>query len=161
MQNLKILITLVFALSLIISELSAQESIPTSGGNGTGSGGVTSYTIGQTVYTTNKGSNGSVAQGVQQPYEISVVSGIDIDFIQLDFLAYPNPTSNYLNLKVENNETVDLFFQLFDINGKLLKHGEISENEITISMIKYTASVYFLKVYSDQKEIKTFKIIKN
>jgi hypothetical protein len=42
----------------------AQNAIPASGGNATGSGGSVSYTFGQVVYTTKSGTGGSVAQGV-------------------------------------------------------------------------------------------------
>ena len=48
----------------------AQESANSSGGDATGSGGTIAYSIGQVVYTTNTGSNGSVAKGVQHAYEI-------------------------------------------------------------------------------------------
>ncbi|MGD0341661.1 MAG: hypothetical protein ABSA76_08155, partial [Bacteroidales bacterium] len=54
----------------------AQSTITTSGGNASGSGGSASYTIGQVVYSTITGTNGSSAQGVQQPYEISIITGI-------------------------------------------------------------------------------------
>ena len=46
-------------------QLHAQETVPATGGDATGSGGTSSYTVGQVVCTTNTGSNGSVAQGVQ------------------------------------------------------------------------------------------------
>ena len=51
----------------------AQESANASGGNATGSGGTLAYSIGQIVFTTNTGSTGSVAQGVQHGYEIYLV----------------------------------------------------------------------------------------
>ena len=57
--------------------LIAQEAIPAAGSNAIGSGGSVSYSVGQVVYTINTGTNGSVAEGVQQPYEISVVVGIE------------------------------------------------------------------------------------
>ena len=44
----------------------AQDAIPATGGDATGSGGSASYTVGQIGYTTNTGTNGSVAEGVQQ-----------------------------------------------------------------------------------------------
>jgi len=50
--------------------LQAQETIPASGGKASGSGGTASYSFGQVVYTTYTGTNGLVAQGVQQPFEI-------------------------------------------------------------------------------------------
>jgi hypothetical protein len=68
----------------------AQSTIPATGGNAAGNGGSVSYTVGQIVYTTVSGTNGSVAQGVQQPYEISVVTGIENKEINLSCSIYSN-----------------------------------------------------------------------
>jgi len=66
-----------FLLGIGLTGLQAQESVTASGGNASGAGGTVSYSVGQVVYKTNTGSNGSEAQGVQQPYEISVIIGIE------------------------------------------------------------------------------------
>ncbi|MCF8298850.1 MAG: T9SS type A sorting domain-containing protein [Saprospiraceae bacterium] len=54
-----------------------------------------------------------------------------------------------------------LSYQLCDINGKLIEKKKISSNETIISSINLVSGVYFLKVIDKNKEIKTFKIIKN
>ena len=144
-----------------LNGLRAQDAIPTSGGNASGSGGTVSYTVGQVVYTTNTGSNGSVLQGVQQPYEISAVSGIGDNTINLSCTTYPNPTKDKLTLRVESTEKLDLTYQLLDINGKILESNKVEGNETCISMESLTPSIYFLKVFDGLKEVKTFKIIKN
>jgi len=161
MRNEKLKFLVLFVLFLGITKLHAQETIPSSGGNASGSGGTTSYTVGQVVYTINTGTNGSVIQGVQQPYEISVISGIDVEYILLECSAYPNPATDYLTLKVENKNNKSLFYQLYDMSGTLLKNEKLNENEVTISIEDFIPSIYFLKVTDSQKEIKTFKIIKN
>jgi len=140
----------------------AQEYIPASGGNATGSGGTASYTVGQVVYTTNTGTTGSAAQGVQQPYEISVITGLeDALGIDLNCSAYPNPASDIITLKVEDYDIGDLSYQLYDINGIMLENKKLTGNEIIILMGDLSPSVYFLKVTVNHKEIKTFKIVKN
>lgn len=140
----------------------AQNAIPASGGNASGSGGTVSYTIGQVVYTTNTGTNGSAAQGVQQPYEISAVTGIEkAKDISLEIVVYPNPATDYVKLKVENYESENLSYQLYNINGTLLENKKIESNETSIVMRNLIQGTYFLKVTDKQKEIKTFKIIKN
>jgi hypothetical protein len=151
---------LVTALSL--STVSGQNAIPASGGNATGSGGSVSYSVGQVVYTTNFGTNGSVAQGVQQPYEISIVIGLEeAKEINLMVSAYPNPTKEFLNLKVENYNVENLSYQLFDIQGKLLESKKIESKETTIVTSNLAPATYFLKVIESNREIKTFKIVKN
>jgi hypothetical protein len=160
-QARKILIT-IFLCSLSIVVIQAQETIPATGGNATGSGGSVSYTVGQITYGTFSGVNGSVAQGVQQPYEISLVTGTEeAKEIDLLFSAYPNPATGFLTLKVGNYDNSDLSYELFDINGNLLENKKIEGIETTIQFENRTPSVYFLKVTCNNKMVKTFKIIKN
>jgi hypothetical protein len=141
--------------------LHAQEAIPASGGEASGAGGTVSYSVGQVAYTTNSGSNGSVAQGVQQPYEISTTVGIEVKDILLELSVYPNPTTHFLNLLIENEEWKNLTYQLFDIQGNLLESNQLISNNTTIKMEGLPKSSYFLKVADDQRMVKTFKIIKN
>jgi hypothetical protein len=159
----KISVTLIFfcMFGLGIS-IRAQNAIPASGGNATGSGGSVSYTIGQVVYTTITGSNGSSAQGLQQPYEISVVTEIsEAKDISLEIEVYPNPATDFVKLKIKNYEVENLRYQLYDINGSLLKDNKVEANETSIPMQNLLPSAYFLKVSDNNKVIKTFKIIKN
>lgn len=141
--------------------LQAQESNNTTGSIALGSGGSVSYSIGQVVYQTHTGTNGSVNEGVQQPYEISVITGIEeMRGINLSVLAYPNPTTGLLQLKVEREKTKKLSYQLFDINGKLLQTEEITGNETNIVMGNFMPATYFVKVIQDNLEVKSIKIIK-
>lgn len=143
----------------------AQESANASGGDATGSGGTVAYSVGQVVYTTNTGSSGSVAQGVQQPFEISVVTAIEeARGINLSVTAYPNPTTDYLQLKVDASTTLSIrsmSYQLYDMNGKLLQSEKITGNQTSIVMSNLVPANYFVKVVQGNKEVKTFKIIKN
>jgi hypothetical protein len=82
--------------------LQGQATIPATGGNATGSGGSVSYTIGQILYNTFSGTNGTVAQGIQQPYEISVVTAIEnTEGIALEYIVYPNPTRGLIKLIIK------------------------------------------------------------
>jgi len=154
-----------FLLVLALTGLRAQEALPTSGGNAAGIGGSASYSVGQIVYTTNTWINGSVSQGVQQPYEISILIGVEeANGINLIWSAYPNPATDYLQLKVESNFNFSLStltYSLYDISGKLLENKTIESNETTIAMGSLASSTYFIKVYHNKNEIKTFKVIKN
>lgn len=142
--------------------LFSQESILSSGGVAKGSGGSVSYSAGQVFYSTSKGSNATVSQGVQQPYEISVLSAIDdISQIDLDITAYPNPATDLLRLKIKDKEINGLSYRLFDMNGNILEHNKVEDIITTIDMKLLPSSVYFLKVLIDNKDVKTFKIIKH
>jgi hypothetical protein len=141
--------------------LQGQETIPATGGNATGSDGSVSYTIGQILYNTFSGSNGTVAQGIQQPYEISVVTTVEnTEGITLDFFVYPNPTSGLIKLIIKPFDHENWRFRLFDLNSILLQDKEIENEETEISLENLSASVYFLKVLNNNKEVKVFKIVK-
>ena len=160
MKKATLIIVLMYGLCM--TGLQAQNTIPASGGNATGAGGTASYTVGQIVYTKIIGSNGIVAQGVQQAYEISVVTGIpEAQEISLEMNVYPNPAQDYIKLNIKNYEVENLRYQLYDINGNLLLSNTIEGQETNIIMQTLLPSTYFLKVIQGNKDIKTFKIIKN
>ncbi|HEY5591668.1 MAG TPA: T9SS type A sorting domain-containing protein [Paludibacter sp.] len=162
MQYKKLKLGTVFLFVIGLAVLQAQNTIPAAGGNATGAGGTVSYSIGQIVYTTNTGTNGKIYQGVQQPFEISVVTGIEeaLD-ISLEMVVYPNPAMDYINLIIGNYEIENLKYQLYDINGSMLQNNIVEGIETNIIMNNYTSGTYFLKVTDGNRVIKTFKIIKN
>lgn len=154
-------IAALFLLGISISTVQAQQATTATGGNASGSGGNLSYSIGQVVYNSNSGSNGSVAQGLQQPYEISIVLGLEDYQIGLNMQVYPNPTTDYLTLNIGNSELSTLNFQLFDISGKLIESKRVENTTEIIRMGNLPSGTYFLNVINNNKELKIFKIIKN
>ena len=152
-------ITSVAFLLIGLGGLHAQETVTTSGGEATGAGGTASYTVGQVVYTTSTGANGSVSHGVQQPYEIYTTVGVNETSINLELKVYPNPTTDYLTLKVEKTE--GLSFQLFDMQGKVIENKKVIANNTTIKMEELPKATYFIKITNNNRPVKTFKIIKN
>ena len=144
-----------------LPKLIAQEAKVASGGNATGSGGTASYSIGQVAYKTQTGTNGIVTQGVQQPFEIVTLSGEEFTAISLEAIVYPNPTVSIVNLNIKNYPIQNMNYQLFDFRGRLLSDNKILNEETIIDLERYAAATYLLKVSSNNKELKTFKIIKN
>ena len=157
-QKTKIVVLFLLVLGLLTAQ--AQVAVIVAGGDASGSLGTVAYSIGQIVYTTHMATNGLVAQGVQQPYTISTVLGIENNSIKLDFTAYPNPTINFLTLNVGNAELSTLSFQLYDLRGILIESRKILSSTETIGMENLPSAMYFLKVSNNNKEIKTFKIFK-
>lgn len=161
MKKFTCLIFLLVVLAAAPPNLAAQQAITSSGGEASGSGGSASYSTGQVAYTTITGSGGIVTQGVQQPYEILVLGKDDHKSISLNLSAFPNPTVSTLTLRIESVTMPDLRYELFDLNGRLLRNNSIKDVETIISMGTFEEAVYVLKVYSGRFELKTFKIIKN
>lgn len=160
--NLIICVVLLFNIGL--TGLQAQKAIPASGGEASGNGGSVSYSVGQVVYTAITATAGTVTQGVQQPYEILEVTGIDnAKFINLKVIAYPNPTTDFLTIQVDESYWdlgQAMKYHLFDMNGKLLDSELLESEETSIKMNDLGPAVYFLKIVHQEEEIKIFKIIK-
>ena len=147
---------------IFFSSLSyGQQALIPAGGNATGSSGNSSFTVGQIAYTTNSNANYSVAEGVQQPFEISILSVDEYIQSNIQLTVYPNPTLDYLTLNIDTLETEGLEYSLIDINGKLLSEEKITNQLTTINFTSMPSSTYFIKVAVKDKNVKTFKIIKN
>lgn len=141
----------------------AQSTVSASGGNGTGSGGSVSYTIGQVAYTNLSAENGSISLGVQQPNLFLTVGMEEVD-ITLSASLYPNPTNASTSLKLESqNELMskgELAYSLFDFNGKLLLQHPINAVLTVIPMDQLTNGVYIIQVTRNKIEVKSFKVFK-
>ena len=150
--------TLIFLISLQLSY--AQEIVPSTGGNATGTGGTSSFTVGQVFYTSNASSTGSVSQGVQQAFEIQTLSNPGLLTVQLTAVTYPNPTTDYVVLKITDTALENLQYTLFDVNGKTIVSKKITTSSTEITMKNYSIGMYLLKLTKKNQPIKTFKIIK-
>ena len=144
-------------------KLIAQNSPVSSGSSAIGSGGSSSYSVGQIVYLTNIDESISVAEGNQQPFEIIVLSTETNDEINLSFSAYPNPTKNNLNLTFANElDLENMTYQVFDLTGKLIiSKTKIKSSEQIIYLSNYQTGLYFLSIFKGNEIIKSFKIMKN
>jgi hypothetical protein len=63
-----------------------------------------------------------------------------------------------MNTNSNNNE---VFYQLMDLNGKLLEKKRIDSNETIVDLQQYVSQGYLLTVFVNMTEINTYKIIKN
>ena len=163
MKAMKILLSILFLMALCLGGAVAQQALPAAGGEATGSGGSASYTLGQLNYTAKTASEGMVSTGVQQTYEVSVVSGIEEGAgIHLHLAAYPNPATEQLTIEVDRKEAQGrkLSYYLYDLNGRLLQQQEISGSKTKLLMEELAAATYILKVSAGHKELKSFRILK-
>lgn len=140
----------------------AQEGISTVGADLNNTGGSVSYTIGQPCYKVQSDGTSSITQGVQQPFEISVITDLDQrKAISLQLIAYPNPIRDYLQIKIEQGNYSNLTYKLFDLQGLLIQEDKIVEGEARLNAYDLVPSTYIVKVFAENREVKTFKIIKN
>jgi hypothetical protein len=141
-----------------------METINTSGDDATGSSGSVTYSIGQVFYTYIGESAYKVAQGVQQE-ELSQTLDTPENSVESspEIVVFPNPTTDYVtvNMKgLEFFENEQRSYQLYDLQGRLLKQNTINQTETQINMNDLSTSIYILQVYANNKILKTFKILK-
>ena len=141
---------------LTVNICTAQSVLNAAGGDVKTSEASVSWSIGQTFY--------QVAEGVQIPYEILNVTGInDMEAISLNVAVYPNPTPDFLELRIDERD-FDYktgSYRIADMNGKVLISEKINDFHTRISMEKFPKGVYLLEVMTKNDTVKTFKIVKN
>ncbi|MFV8358243.1 GEVED domain-containing protein, partial [Flavobacterium sp. XS1P32] len=100
-------------------------------------------------YTVNIG--GAAIAG----FTTSFADGLGDENNIFEYTMYPNPTSDFLNIKMADNRNAT--FSIFNFLGQKIETGKISENAINVS--KLASGVYLLEVNDGQKNI-TKKFIK-
>jgi len=138
----------------------SQEIISSTNGESSGSGGSSSYTIGQVFFNTIESDNGSLVQGVQQPFEFQTLSTPALLTVQLTAVTYPNPTTDFVLLKILDTALENLQYTLFDLNGKTIVSKKINSFSTKITMKNFAIGMYLLKITKNNQPLKTFKIIK-
>ncbi len=139
----------------------AQSSTNTSGGNVSGTGGNVSYTVGEVFYTNYSGSTGSVSAGVQHTYKVDPNGIFDKQSFSVNLLVSPNPTSDFINLNIENFKQEPLVYQLVDLQGKLIETMDINIAQTRINMSNLASATYILNITLNTQTVQSFKIIKN
>jgi hypothetical protein len=150
---------LVLAFSLLsINLCTAQISLNAAGGDFVNHNATLSYSIGQLFIQTN-----SPNEGVQIPYNIVDISGIDnLKDISFNLVVYPNPTSDYLELKIDNKD-FDFntgYYKITDINGNTIISEKISQPYNKVAVSNLSKGTYLLEVIDGNKTLKTLKITK-
>ena len=73
------------------------------------------------------------------------------------FSLYPNPTTNYLNISLADNETLTKVI-VFDISGKIVI--ENSDSATLLNVENLSKGMYIIKMFSENKSYQS-KFIKN
>jgi hypothetical protein len=138
----------------------AQRAIVSNGGNATGSGGSASYSVGQIDYV----SAGLVSAGVQQPVvliPLSVTGIANSENLSLELAIYPNPSSDFVVLKLGNYTSKLVKYNIMDIYGKILTTNT-AENDAQIPIGNFSQGQYIISICTQKDQlIKSFKLIKN
>lgn len=162
MNHLKTSLFLLILIFYGINTIEAQETLSSSGCDIMGDNGSVCYTVGQLVYSNLTGATGSIYEGVQQAFEVMVISSNEeLKNKTLDLKVFPNPTNKELWLHINESTISGFSFQLFNTEGKIIQENKLINSINKISMDDLVSEVYFLKVLKENQAVKTFKIIKH
>lgn len=141
-----------------LSPIFSQENTVTVGGDFSNSTGSVSYTLGQVFFNNTESDDGTINQGVQQPYTSEIITGIELKEIELQL--YPNPTKETAILKIDREYIGLLNYTLFDETGRLIFFDKLNSSENPIILSDLANGVYILNVQNSFQTVKSFRIIK-
>ena len=147
-------------MALISVFANAQQVISSSGSTLKNSAGSLSFTLGELVIDTKNTGVVILTQGFHQT-KLIITAISDLPEQRFSISAFPNPTNDYVNLKIEKGDIHDIEFILFDMQGKVLSNQKIENSNTEIQFSGYNSGNYLMKVLQKGKQIQTFKIIKN
>lgn len=157
MKKLKLIL---FALCLLgFKAAVAQEIFATGGDYYKNANGSVSVTIGEPIGDTFVGTVNILTQGFQQT-KLAVNAIYELPGLTYSISAFPNPTKDIVTLKAENSIGVTFWYFLYDSNAKLILQNHFNNGETEISFGPLEKSTYILKIYTNQQEVKSFKIVK-
>ena len=122
----------------------------------------------ETAYTTQEvvGEPTYVIEGLQEAttYQIQVQAVCDnttsdwsdmisestgINNIVNSVALYPNPASDYVEVRISDNDVNVSRFEVYDVYGKLISEVEVVENPTRINVATLSSGIYFVKVITD------------
>lgn len=152
-------IVILVIMALTASKLSAQQVVASSGGTGQSTSGTITYTLGELVIDTYNGTDKKLTQGFQQS-RLVITAINEIKGLSYTVNAFPNPTTDFIKIRLEKDFPESLSYLMLDMNGKVISSGKIANGETDISFEAVSPGTYFIKFIQDQKEIKTMKVVK-
>ena len=159
-RNLSILIVVLFAVSVNAQPIK-QEVIASAGGYNAAPGISISWTLGETIIPTFTSSDGTLtlSHGFQQIYIITTVEEQLLNPVKVS--VYPNPGSDYFNIKFSEPTDGEILLYLLNPQGKPVKTGKIESGTIEkqINMQDLPSGIYYLRM-TKGKLVNVYKVVK-
>ena len=151
-------ITFAFIL-LFISQISfSQNSLVSGGGEGSGSGGSVSFSMGQVGFQPFENSLLKISPGVQQPFELFLLSFDEAMYSSDKFKAFPNPAYELINL--ETPLTGEINFLVFDEQGKSVASGKSNESTFSFHCKNLPSGIYTMSLDNTSGNPTIIKFVK-
>jgi hypothetical protein len=146
---------------LLVHAARAQADMTAGGGDASSGNHTLSFTLGQSFAHVHDDETGSVYQGVQQPYELFVVSLHRAADEALQVRLFPNPTAGWLLLELPPTELpADLRYVLHDMQGRPLDDRPVTGPMTEISLLHQPPGTYVLTLLQAERRVQSFQILK-
>jgi len=150
--------------SMLINAQSVSPDVIASGGDYySNANGSISWTLGEPMGETYTSVNNILTQGFQQPWDF----GMNIPNAQtpVNADAYPNPTTDVVNLQFGDNSNGVYVIEVCNTLGQLVSTTQFSASpaaRTSVSLADFADGIFFITVRKlDGTETSTFKITKN
>jgi hypothetical protein len=118
------------------------------------------WSIGELQTETYIQTGQQLTQGFHQSnYTVTIVE--QINGFHFEISAFPNPTADLINLKIDILRIEGMEYTISDISGDILQKEKIMRNNQQVDFSNYSRGLYFITVLQNGKLCKSFKIIKN
>lgn len=154
---------LTIAAFALIGAVRAQTVMPqvvsSSGGSGQNAQGSLDWTIGEPVTSTVTDGTSTLTQGFQQPTLLIATAQTDLNELT-QLVVYPNPTADYVTLKLNKYDNNQYTYKVHDISGKIVLEGKASTNNANVSFHGLASGQYTLSLIDNQLKSQNISIIK-
>lgn len=138
--------------------------ISAAGGSNVINGKIVSFSVGEVVVTTISNSKWIVSQGFNQPDPI-LINSIPINKLDHKTIIYPNPTPDYITIKIEKYTNQDLDISIYDLFGNRLETEYYSNQNSNCILFKvdlrnFAVGTYILRIISEMYQPQIFKVVK-
>lgn len=135
------------------------QVVSSSGGSGQNAQGSLDWTIGEAVTATVTDGTSTLTQGFQQPTLVIATSQNENNDV-MHLLVYPNPTADYVTLKLDPSGTQQINYKVYDSAGKLVNEGKATSNQSNISFQNMASGQYTISLTDNQLKTQHISIIK-
>jgi hypothetical protein len=154
---------LTIAAMALFGAIKAQTVMPevlsSSGGSGQSAQASIAWTIGEPVTTTVSDGTSTLTQGFQQPTLLIATAQNEINELT-SLLIYPNPTADYVTVKMDQATQSSYSYRLFDSAGKLVSEGKATSANPNISFQGLASGQYTISLLNQNSKQQSISIIK-
>ena len=159
MKRLILTVGLSFALLGANAQTASPELLSSAGDSFNNTSYQLDWSIGECVTATHSAGSYVITQGLHQnSYVVTSVEDLRAD---IEMSVYPNPTTDFISLKVESSKVESMQYSITDFSGKVLQTSNFAGDIEQINFSNYASGTYFITVKENNQLIKSFKIIKN